>query len=367
MISLWEKYCNKKEAEFKNSEEYKVIQEVLDFMYPDRWELGVEAGDKPQFNDVIDDTHYYLSNYGTERGARLIMNCGRKFSQLRDLKVCCSIYFPELQISNNSGFKHKLRDLYVKIEFSLGNPTLFVELHGFRATLSQTEYLKGYSHSHLPTYGFLEWKRFCKGNSEFGFSLSKEFISKDRNSIMNFLFLMESYLQHESIEGVPYIRMAECQNATTLGSLRINHSDMLSCINKKPPIKLDKNLKIKNREEIEEWLPKNYNRYKAIKIGKNYFSESSSNTVSNMNENQGKVITKFKNQEIKLKIDNYETGHIAKAVSHPKFTEGIIKYWESRIKKTYITKYRTIKKDTCKSATEGTESGEILVSENMGS
>ena len=365
--TLWEKYINKKEQDFYNSEEYKAIKEALDFLYPEKWEIEVERTELPKFYQIDRNTHWYLDTYGNERGARYLMDRGKKFSEVAKVNVNCTIHFPEIQISNSNVFKHKRRDLYVRLKLSLNNPLEFVQLEGFRATLGQREYIKGYAHSHLPGGSFYEWQKFCKGNSEFGCSQSGEFINKDKNIIFGFLFLMESYLQHESIEGVPYIRMEVCQNAGTLNSISISHYDLMEFVRRKPPLKIDKNLKVKNFEEIEEWLYKNYTRYRAIKIGNNYYSENNNSIVNNLQQDQGKVITKFKNQEIKLKIDNYDTGKTAKSVSHPKFTESIIKYWESRIKKTYITKYRTINKNTCKNTSEGDKSSKVFVSENMGS
>jgi len=118
------------------------------------------------------------------------------------------IHYPEFYIQNESGSKHKIHDLYIKIIFNGRN---IVDIQGARSTYTPRELSTSYTHSHLQSSTQPgKFSSFCKGailntmimdyNSETG---AKSRISK-LNIIANFL---DTFVATESLKGGPFKKM----------------------------------------------------------------------------------------------------------------------------------------------------------------
>lgn len=116
------------------------------------------------------------------------------------------IYFPEIAITNSVESKHTMKDVYVRHRFILDNDSWVYSRVGLvRTTFTNVEYAANYVFSHLnPDTRFRYDSNFCYGdNTEVKNLLTK---IKDGKLLLfkQFLFLFESYLGWESLEGTPY-------------------------------------------------------------------------------------------------------------------------------------------------------------------
>tara|TARA_R110000823_G_scaffold97346_5_gene211529 strand:+ start:125 stop:1813 length:1689 start_codon:yes stop_codon:yes gene_type:complete len=138
------------------------------------------------------------------------------------------VRFPSFTIVNKENHTHSISDLYVAIPFKcteseVGNTGIWVDtlqtassnIYGCRGTMTTSEHKSGYRHSHLgsakSTYN--KFSKFCLGGgSSIAMSLAElsNNFSVDRFEL--FLYELSAYVKYESIEGGPYIRMANIKN-----------------------------------------------------------------------------------------------------------------------------------------------------------
>jgi hypothetical protein len=120
-----------------------------------------------------------------------------------------TIRFPEIEISNSRGRKHRIYDLYVRFHVTAKGRLVRVKnhyLYGIRTTGTHAEIRYYYGHSHLPR---MDWKRvamgaFCTGRgpiNECCRSLSQGF---DERAFTLFSHSLKSFIRWESLEGKPY-------------------------------------------------------------------------------------------------------------------------------------------------------------------
>lgn len=124
-----------------------------------------------------------------------------------------SVYFPEFTINNLAEDRqHRITDLYVTVENT--------SLYGVRYSHTIEELVNKYCHSHLPSMNVikigdgsarltLDKMKFCIGTGE----LNKWLISHNSGNVkpeeFNFPFVatLKQYLECESSEGVPHMRL----------------------------------------------------------------------------------------------------------------------------------------------------------------
>jgi|SRR6187402_237590 len=336
----WELYLQKKLGKFKQ-EELKVIRSVLDDLHPERYELNLQCHD---INSLVDSGKM----------------TGNPEDLIKNTTLECIIHYPIINIKNRNNLKHVIRDLYVKITFPLNNPNAIIDLDGVRATISKNEYSNGYAHSHLPRSSFYHFNNFCVGSSEMGCCIQSEFITTNKASIYQFLFLLQSYLEYESIEGVPYIRLETCRDTTDIPKIKVEDYILDRLKEVKLPIKLNKHLKITNIEEIELLLAKKCH-YPVTKLDGKYYSILSKSNISSIQELDGRDLFQFKGNKIKLTIDNYATETECTKYCHPKYRDAVIRYWENKILQTHIRNNRTIRQNTVQNLQESNEPSEVLM------
>lgn len=134
--------------------------------------------------------------------------------------ITLTIRFPKIVIKNELGDKHIIEDLFLHINFDVDsvNGLTFDKLVGNRLTFQHIEKYVGYVHSHIRTNRSkeLEFEKFCVGYGELGASiLNINSILVDKNEILNideatiFFLLIRSYIEWESLSGVPFIKIKD--------------------------------------------------------------------------------------------------------------------------------------------------------------
>lgn len=358
METIWQKYVKKKIEQFKNSEEFAVLSETLTEFYGENgWDYEFIPNEKLWFRNFRKFNYYgnwdaYLAYIKYEMPFTKIEN-----NLIDKIFFNVTIHFPEIKIKNRNNLEHTIKDLYVKVCFPLGNKNALVKLEGLRTTFSRIEVDKGYIHSHLPGGVSNEFKTFCLGSSEMSGCFQKEFISKNKTDIYQFLFTLQNYLEYESIEGVPHIRMENCQNLSGLNT--ISNNDLRDLLKIKPPLVINNELKITNKEEIEEFFT-DKTPFLSTKIDGKYYSLATiylEESIENLEISQ----FKFKNQLINFKIHNYAKQSNPKKYPHPYITKRIIAYWENRILKAYIRSNNTREQNTIDNTLKSVKPNEVFV------
>ena len=128
------------------------------------------------------------------------------------------ILYPEITIVSENGGNHLIKNINVVFQLTSRNSNISLErLEGCRATVSTEEYDSGYQHSHLDTKSYSQndsifnTNDFCLGDDTAMNNILVDFrdnnyqFSKDK--FESFLYLIDSVLEWESIDGVPYIEI----------------------------------------------------------------------------------------------------------------------------------------------------------------
>lgn len=146
---------------------------------------------------------------------------GLKFVYFR---LFVEIHFPEVEISNKTGRKHLIRDLLVRFEIGKSDFTdkndkpiwKIFNVEGTRASLSYEEWFSNYFHSHLREHAVKSsadvfyYDDFCLGiDTEILSQMETLMTEYSPESFEFFLWLVNSMVAWESIEGVPYIKIKE--------------------------------------------------------------------------------------------------------------------------------------------------------------
>lgn len=116
------------------------------------------------------------------------------------------IHYPHITIRNEHNESHEIYDLYVTIDMNLN-------IKGYRTTLSVAECQSGYCHSHI---GSVTGGDFCKGCSPLALAVT-DYQKVDRittDDARRFIFALDVFLPHESIEGKPYKYMKSISENT---------------------------------------------------------------------------------------------------------------------------------------------------------
>ena len=141
-----------------------------------------------------------------------------------------TIHFPFFIISNTNNDQKPISNLFVKFKIDKHGSIIDSQLQGLRTKFTHSEAKTGYIHSHLQStgvysdaYKFLdrvtEFKRFCLGNGTPVIAnmalLQDAILTKSNVAELFELFLrvIETTVQHESLEGVPYIKIGVVNNA----------------------------------------------------------------------------------------------------------------------------------------------------------
>lgn len=132
------------------------------------------------------------------------------------------ILFPYIKIRNSSNQEHDITDILVSISFKINNELkwIFNEFQGTRLSCTSFEYYSQYFHSHLPinNYNTACFNNFCLGTSFLRTDFSEfnlKGFSNNESDIIKWeaiVFGIKSYLEWESLEGTPYIKLTNVTN-----------------------------------------------------------------------------------------------------------------------------------------------------------
>lgn len=135
-----------------------------------------------------------------------------------------AILYPEIEIFNSYDESHTIKDLIVYISLlentESGRGEIgFGNIKGTRATLSDSEFRVGYLHSHLHPYRMLPHNvllnatDFCLGEGELGTFIINSYSDPDyvfdEIHFESFLYLIDTLVEWESLEGTPYIKFSK--------------------------------------------------------------------------------------------------------------------------------------------------------------
>lgn len=136
------------------------------------------------------------------------------------------ILFPEFTIKNQEDKTHQIRDLIVAFELGINTDTVDFTiyakwLHGTRATINYAEAFCGYMHSHLRTRRGISYNlclhasSFCTGDSSTEVNIIREDLFMEgyvEEKFEMYLYMLQTFVEYESIEGAPYIKMSRITN-----------------------------------------------------------------------------------------------------------------------------------------------------------
>lgn len=146
------------------------------------------------------------------------------------LDIYVEIFYDKIVIKNSEDINHTIKELIVRIPLipnpNIENDLIPSEIKGYRTFISHIEKVVGYKHSHLnpfynaPVENASFPSVFCLGAETplaaniSNFHLSSEKITED--DILCFLYNIDSLVEWESIEGVPYIHIRKLVNSNTM-------------------------------------------------------------------------------------------------------------------------------------------------------
>lgn len=192
------------------------------------------------------------------------------------------ILFPYIKIRNSSNQEHDITDILVSISFKINHELkwIFDKFKGTRLSCTSLEYYSRYFHSHLPTnnYNTACFDNFCLGTSFLRTDFSEfnlKGFSNNESDIIKWeaiVFGIKSYLEWESLEGVPYIKITNVTNRVINNQESAFYSyensiKLIIMMIKKILVPKDFKfrilnqeyinfIKISNREEMEEFMIK---------------------------------------------------------------------------------------------------------------
>lgn len=141
------------------------------------------------------------------------------------IRLCFTHLYREVEITNSQFLKHKIKDLLVVFRWRCQNyntpiKNMSMVITGTRFTVTPKEIRAGYLHSHIPSKnaisnGIVSWNlfdtsSFCLGNSSETRNVIDDMMSDFHpEKLQLFLYLMDTYVSWESLEGNPHVKMAK--------------------------------------------------------------------------------------------------------------------------------------------------------------
>jgi len=170
------------------------------------------------------DNIYNLTKNVYGENAKLVINYSENSFSIY-------ILYPEITISNNIGHSRVLKDIVVRIIFHYRDNKYVVKdtIHGTRFTIGSMENSSDYVHSHLPKRKDINFSKFCLGATEIA-ALNMDLCLSDKYTDTKynlFLYMIDNYLRHESLEGVPYIPLSQIKDNSNIYELNGSIIDSL--------------------------------------------------------------------------------------------------------------------------------------------
>lgn len=177
------------------------------------------------FQEQFTEDNVDLRDVVTEAEYELLVNSNKANSQ-NTTGAIILVHWPEVEICNEYGQKHTIRDLFARVELNLfGN---WLDLMFNRTTYTRDEVDADYLHSHV--CGISENLRFlpcCMGTGPIkstSNTLSEDF---DLNLWHLFCFELNLYVQTESLTGIPYRKLNDIgRYGSNHGSVALNFNEI---------------------------------------------------------------------------------------------------------------------------------------------
>ena len=309
------------------------------------------------------------------------------------------VIYDKFIIENSTGRKHKIQGLFVIHHFEYREGHLRPKrMYGGRIKKTILELASGYQQSHLGVLGkdtFLKSPfysgNFCVGSDTDVSRMLAEFkFDMDYERYELFLYTVDSMVQWESLEGVPYIKMETVENAlsgkvTTFS--QANTQYVFSFILKeKIPLDFDYYIsegvyRIKPNRKASDLIKKvvltlfKYSTYKKILVttidNKNFVEMRAEGTTLKQDtsftyKRKQAHYTIFRGQKLYPKIVNIDSRHQKKVsledyIIYPKFLENVLRKFETRIFEKTVAKNAAKLISSTNNATECPTSGTIPV------
>jgi hypothetical protein len=233
------------------------ITKDLESIYPKKWDIIMKRRTYKERNTIT---------YGYQE----------VLAQINPFTLDIVIHFPKINMSNSKGCTHIITDLYIRMSpTSSSEGFTFEGFSGKRMSATKEEIHSCYQHSHMPRAGYhvsgeaaFAYRGFCLGQSEIQQALTILRSKYTEGNFKLFLMQLEEYLNWESIEGVPHIRMSDVQgdyptlflNNNIIG----NYIEELTKYRTEHPKELDfilekNSLRVVQNENFEEYLKLNKN------------------------------------------------------------------------------------------------------------
>lgn len=292
-----------------------------------------------------------------------------------NFRLYFKVLYPDFVITNSAGHSHRIIDLFVvhQVAYSTRDEGHIYTKHPMGGRFSKTKFeiASAYQQSHLP--GYVDWPKipfdcttFCVGGDTDVNRMISEFeVEMDWDRYELYLFCVDSMVTWESLEGVPYRKMADIKNALSNKVTSANQNYVNTVISKiqndKIPLDLDfyveKGLyRIRPNEKANEFVKNivlqcfTFNMYKTILVSRvpNTFSEFLQMRVEGQSEEHFEVTAKqdytiFRGQKVFAKMikedkRNAPVLSLEEYIVYPNFLKDVLSQLESRIYGKAITK-----------------------------
>jgi len=143
-------------------------------------------------------------------------------------EIGLDIKYPKKVVTNENNDTITIYDFILHLTFSLrSDDVMLINLSGARGALTQAQYNAGYLFSHC-SHGISDRARFCFGSGPLDahvsqlFSMNYSILTDGKlRKFEQFLILFDAYLEVESLEGGPYIKMS---SVNTSNKVLFNHN-----------------------------------------------------------------------------------------------------------------------------------------------
>ena len=122
------------------------------------------------------------------------------------------IHYPEIEIENSFGIKHKMTNVYNIFKFEYCGNLYLKNIQLFRSTYTQAEVNNDYMFSHTNQNVGRIASSFCYNNAPISTIINRFTKSISFNEIESLFMAFRKYLEWESLEGVPYRYIQKIKN-----------------------------------------------------------------------------------------------------------------------------------------------------------
>lgn len=176
------------------------------------WDLAIHAKEDEMCTQFRELQNYILADIEDLDVFKKLINISyvKETISFSLLNKTVFIRFPNVHITNEESDSVDITELYVAIDITekgciFGNRSVRMT----RSEYTESQFLAGYTHSHLPRVnGMPRFEVPCFGTGPIGDTFCKLIESSDLDTWGLFCFELETYVQHESLSGGPYIGMS---------------------------------------------------------------------------------------------------------------------------------------------------------------